>query len=67
VITTTLSPTVILPTRDVAASFADTVNATGLSPDRGMEPVMAIHGTSEIADHTQRSWVAPPQVFGWLC
>ena len=47
VIMTTLSRTVILPTRDVAPSFVATVKATGLSPDRGMLLVMVIQGTSD--------------------
>jgi hypothetical protein len=67
VMTTTLSRTAILPARGVGVSFAATVNVTGLSPDRGMLPVTVIQGTSDTADHTHRSCVAPPHVLGWLC
>src|SRR5262245_17840131 len=65
--TTILSRTAIRPTRAVAPSFAATVNATGLSPARGMLLVTVTHGASDTADQTHRSCVAPPHVLGTLC
>lgn len=67
VITTTLSRTMIRPMRGAEPELASTVNATGLSPARGMLLVTVIHGTSETAVHMQRSCVAPPHVMGSLC
>ena len=67
VISTTLSRTVIVPTRASVPAFDDTTNDTGLSPDRGMLLVIVIHGTSATADHTHRSCVAPPHSVGSLC
>jgi hypothetical protein len=63
---TALSRTVMVPTRAAAASFAATVNATGLSPALGMLLVIVIQGTSARAVQTQRSCVAPPHVVGSL-
>jgi hypothetical protein len=65
--TTTLSRTVIRPVRGADPVLGATVNATGLSPARGMLLVTVIHGTSETAVQMQRSCVAPPQTMGSLC
>src|SRR5512141_1952828 len=67
VITTTLSRTVIRPSRDAVLSLFATVNETGLSPDLGMLLVMVIQETCDCADHTHRSCVAPPHTMGSLC
>ena len=67
VTTTTLSRTVIRPERAAVLALAETVNVTGLSPLRGMPPAIVIHGTSDVALHTQRSCVALPHVIGSLC
>jgi hypothetical protein len=60
--TTTLSRTVMRPTRGEVLLFAATVNQTGSSPDRGMLLVIVIQLESDCAVHMQRSCVAPPHV-----
>jgi hypothetical protein len=51
VIVTVLSRTVIRPVLIVAAVFGATTNDTGLSPTCGIDVVMLIHGTSDVALH----------------
>src|SRR4029453_4015825 len=63
---TTLSLTVILPVREEVPVFADTLNATGLSPCCGMLLVTVIQETFDRAVQTHRSCSAPPQLFGTL-
>jgi hypothetical protein len=52
---TTLSRTVMVPVRAAVPSFGATVNDTGLSPLCGMDVVIVIQGTLEVAVQTHAS------------